>query len=174
MSKTSNYKVYYTLIPHIPRTMDYKHVRVRGRHFYRRSFKNQSQDPLLHKSPIPIRSLVSSSHDGSKRSIVFHFFLKSLSLCSTLGSSSHRPFRQTSHGRCLRQLSICASGLVKRDYEFKTASSHAPYFIEVEYLKRSTHSKPHKPFSLRPPCPKNKISYAISYYRRLHHAQSFL
>lgn len=71
---------------------------------------------------------------------------------------------------CLRQLSICTSSLVKRTYEFKTASSHAPYFIEVEYLKRSTHSKPHKPFLRRLPCPKNKISYAISYYRRLHQA----
>lgn len=71
---------------------------------------------------------------------------------------------------CLRQLSICTSSLVKRTYEFKTASSHAPYFIEVEYLKRSTHSKPHKPFLRRLLCPKNKISYAISYYRRLHQA----
>lgn len=69
---------------------------------------------------------------------------------------------------CLRQLSICTSSLVKHTYEFKTASSHAPYFIEVEYLKRSTHSKPHKPFLRRLLCPKNKISYAISYYRRLH------
>lgn len=48
-------------------------------------------------------------------------------------------------GSRIGQVSVCTSSPVKCTYEFKTARSHAPYFIEVEYLKRSAHSKPYKP-----------------------------
>lgn len=119
---------------------------------------------------ILIRCDVASS---DQTSIVLSVFLKSAPLCSTPGFKSGWVLLLELLGfslDCLRQLSICTSSLVKRTYEFKTASSHAPYFIEVEYLKRSTHSKPHKPFLWRLLCPKNKISYAISYYRQLHQA----
>lgn len=51
-------------------------------------------------------------------------------------------------GSGIGQVSVCTSIPAKRTYEFKTACSHAPYFIEVEYLKRSAHSKPYKPFLL--------------------------
>lgn len=54
----------------------------------------------------------------------------------------------SARGSGIGQVSVCTSSPAERTYEFKTARSHAPYFIEVEYLKRSAHSKPYKPFLL--------------------------
>lgn len=70
------------------------------------------------------------------------------------------------------QLSICRANAAKQTYEFQTARSHAPYFIEVEYLKRSIHSKPYKTCRCRALCPKNKIASAISHYRQPHQPPS--
>lgn len=72
----------------------------------------------------------------------------------------------------LWQLSICRASPAKQTYEFQTARSHAPYFIEVEYLKRSTHSKPYKTYRSGALCPKNKIASAISHYRQPHQPPS--
>lgn len=76
------------------------------------------------------------------------------------------------HSSRLWQLSICRASPAKQTYEFQTAWSHAPYFIEVEYLKRSTHSKPYKTYRSGALCPKNKIASAISHYSQPHQPPS--